>query len=155
MSTLERTLTLTLTLTLTSTTLTLTVPWPGPTQGSMVVAVGGESDGSCLLLVLAAAVRLVARLTSLPLPCISPVSHHVSLYLPGVPRRLVQRRHTRVRPRPRVRVRDGCRCRYTWGALSPRLLRLQVCDAAALPAQHGAAARLQAALLRLRLLMNY
>jgi len=64
----------------------------------MVVAVGGESDGSCLLLVLAAAVylpcispvsplllvlaaavRLVARLTSLHLPCISPVSHHVSL----------------------------------------------------------------------------
>ena len=70
MSTLERTLTLTLTLTLTSTTLTLTVPWPGPTQGSMVVAVGGESDGSCLLLVLAAAVHL---------PCISPVS---PLYLP-------------------------------------------------------------------------
>ena len=45
--------------------------------------------------------------------------------------------------------------RYTWGALSPRLLRLQVCDAAALPAQHGAPARLQAALLRFRLLMNY
>ena len=45
--------------------------------------------------------------------------------------------------------------RYTWGALSPRLLRLQVCDAAALPAQHGAAARLQAALLRFRLLINY
>ena len=72
----------------------------------MVEAVGGESDGSCLLLVLAAAVLLVAWPISPYLPCISLyllASPYISLYLPGAPRRLVQRRHTRVRLGARVR----------------------------------------------------
>jgi hypothetical protein len=52
----------------------------------MVEAVGGESDGSCLLLVLAAAVLLVAW-PHLPVsPRSLPISPCISLYLPVSPR---------------------------------------------------------------------
>ena len=50
-------------------TLTLAIP-PTRTQVSMVeVAVGGDSDGSCLLLLLAAAVLLVAWFNAATLGC--------------------------------------------------------------------------------------